>query len=308
MLNFLYHYVRSMRLYYCFITGCTTLAGILTAKAPGYDWHRRDAVILVIGFAAWGVNQIFSDWCDRREDAVNAPHRPMVTGALKPFPALVLSGMLMLSFAVISCLISPWTLAVLSLGGILNLLYSALKKVPVLNTVIYGSAISLCAAYGWIGSLGGLPTGRNLYGLPVLCLLVLPAHIIMCHNSYFKDVAGDTAAGIRTLAGLYPRFSLWLSASGAAFYALFITALRLRTACAAYCGLILLYLSALILWNTLNLAKKNYHRATCSNCQLCAAFLLVFAGRLPALPAVMLQVAVFLSIQLIFLWYPDEKE
>ena len=83
MKRFLYQYIRSMRLYYGFVTGTTVLFGIWMAHADGSAWGWREAMALIVGFLAWGVNQIFSDYCDRKEDAVNAPHRPMVSGELE---------------------------------------------------------------------------------------------------------------------------------------------------------------------------------------------------------------------------------
>jgi len=83
-----------------------------------------------MGFFAWGFNQIFSDWCDRKEDAINAPHRPMVTGALKPLPAFAVSVAGLAAIAVAGYLMSPWTFAFLALGGALNIAYSLLKRVP----------------------------------------------------------------------------------------------------------------------------------------------------------------------------------
>ena len=82
MLKFIYNYLRSMRLYYGFVTATTVLAGLYqwhrfgsgtdSALHPA-GWTRRDAALLAMGFFAWGFNQIFSDWCDRKEDAINAP-------------------------------------------------------------------------------------------------------------------------------------------------------------------------------------------------------------------------------------------
>ena len=73
-----------MRLYYGFVTATTVLVGLCLVRfgtGGAGAWTVRDAALLAMGFLSWGFNQIFSDWCDRKEDAINAPHRPMVTGA-----------------------------------------------------------------------------------------------------------------------------------------------------------------------------------------------------------------------------------
>lgn len=308
-MNFLYYYLRSMRVYYCFITGTTTLLGLLAAhKTQGIPWGWRDAVILIIGFLAWGVNQIFSDWCDRKEDAVNAPHRAMVTGKLPAKPALLLSASLMAMFAIASGWISVWTLLPLAAGGIMNLCYSALKKIPVLNCLVYGSAISMCAAYGWIGAVGKLSQEHFIYEIPLLCLVVLPAHALMCHNSYFKDVTGDRSAGIRTMQTFMPeKITVTISGVLSVLYnvMIFMVVLQCGRSWASYLlfGWLLLLTGRLLL----DLQKKCYHRATRSNCQLCAAEILGFTVCFSS-TWLIAEGLVFLLIQLLFRWYPDEKE
>ena len=71
--EFIYYYLRSMRLYYSFVTGVSTLAGVVAAIGSGAEWNGRVVFVLATGFLAWGVNQIFSDYCDREEDSLNAP-------------------------------------------------------------------------------------------------------------------------------------------------------------------------------------------------------------------------------------------
>ena len=203
MSSFLYYYIRSMRLYYCFVTGTTVLAGVLYGHAIiasdnggplRFGW--RDAVLLLVGYLAWGVNQIFSDYLDRKEDSINAPHRPMVAGTLPPRPALLLSAVIMLLFAVASASVSLWTLPILAVGAILNAAYSLLKKLPAINFLVYSCAITCCLLYGYTGVSNKCP---DINALAYAAAFFLPIHCLMCHNSYYKDVEGDRAAGVRTL-------------------------------------------------------------------------------------------------------------
>ena len=150
-----------MRLYYGFVTATTVLVGLCLVRfgtGGAGAWTLRDAALLAMGFLSWGFNQIFSDWCDRKEDAINAPHRPMVTGALKPLPAFAVSAAGLAAIAVAGYLMSPWTLAFLALGGALNIAYSLLKRVPVLNCLVYACAISCCALFAIAGMAKRCPT------------------------------------------------------------------------------------------------------------------------------------------------------
>ena len=143
--NFLLQYLRSARLYYCFVSGAATFAGVAVAHGLyGSFWSFRDAVIIFCGFAAWGINQIFNDYFDLEADKLNAPHRPMAAGKLSIPGALTLSTVLMVLLGACSLLISPVTLYAALAGGVLNLLYSKLKKIPLLNCLLYAFSLSCC--------------------------------------------------------------------------------------------------------------------------------------------------------------------
>ena len=158
-----------------------------------------------------------------------------------------------------------------------------------------------------------------------VAFLVLPVHILMCHNSYYKDVPGDRAAGVRTLQTLFPQqvsfLVTFLLACG-------IIILGLLPCCAAgmewlHTGLqqkelLLSCLSAevplmlavqfigeLFLLGLLfrALEGRRYHRATCLNCQLCVLML-----HMPFAEAWGNALVSLVAIQLLFLWYNDEKE
>ena len=307
--GFLYYYLRSMRLYYGFVTGTTTLAGVVLARAFSHraDWNWRDAVVLTVGFLAWGVNQIFSDWCDRKEDKINAPHRPMVSGELSPKPALALSAIFMLIFAAASYFVTPWCLLFLAAGGVLNLCYSLLKKVPFLNCLIYAVAITCCALYGFAGACGTMPQSAWKALLTPL-LLILPAHFLMCSQSYYKDKEGDRKSGIRTLQNLLSDdITLPLHWGLAMAYTLGI---GYYTRIAKMLPLALLFgAGAMVLLSRLMfyLSSKKYHSGTCWNCVLCVWWLCFLM--MPFFPSSgLLATAAVIIIFLLFRWYPDEKE
>ena len=316
MIRFLYFYLRSMRLYYGFVTGTAVLAGCMARHGSRLHipWGWRDVAVILIGYMAWGVNQIFSDWLDRKEDAVNAPHRPMVTGELAARPALILSGSLMALFAVTAYLISPVSLAVLLAGGLLNVLYSLLKKIPVINTLIYGLAMTCCTVFGVSRDLD---IQHFCLFSGVLMPFVLPSHVLMCHNSYFKDIEGDRAAGLRTLPVLFPRFSLWLGMILSGGWTLLLSGFCVWVfACSQptteagpwlmICGYVLL-----MLYLTFQLFrafwKKDHHAATRLNCQLCVTWL--WGIMISASPYWLIGMfASVLLIEILYRWYPDEKE
>ena len=310
MLKFLYYYLRSMRLYYGFVTATTVLVGLCLAHGTYNElklswtlndlpWTLRDAALLAMGFFAWGFNQIFSDWCDRKEDAINAPHRPMVTGALKPLPAFAVSAVGLAAIAVAGYLMSPWTLAFLALGGALNIAYSLLKRVPVLNCLVYACAISCCALFAIAGMAKRCPT-LDEFGF--VAAWIMPVHFLMCHNSYYKDVKGDRAAGVRTLQTSYHKYVAELVSI--AFVGLAIFAAGIMHGEGPLKKALVILILAIAVAFQCSVEKMKYHRATCFNCQLCVLLLHVrfFAMTWPY------AIASLIAIPLLFLWYNDEKE
>ena len=305
MLKFLYYYVRSMRLYYGFVTATTVLVGLchwhrfpaLSDNGP-FGWSLRDVVLLMMGFFAWGFNQIFSDWCDRKEDAVNAPHRPMVTGALAPRPAFALSAVGLAAIAMAGCLMSPWTLAFLVIGGALNIAYSLFKHVPVLNCLVYACAISCCALFAIAGIAGRCP---NMREVEFVAAWIVPVHFLMCHNSYYKDVIGDRAAGVRTLQTLCPEIAKAVTSfvpAVAVVLMFFISIFNL------YFIVYPILIAVIAVALQYAVSRGRFHRATCLNCQLCVLLLLMQFIAVTWIYAIVSLAA----IQLLFLWYNDEKE
>ena len=322
MESFLYHYIRSMRLYYGFVTMTTALVGMMLAygdrNPPSHGIH--DAIVLVIAFLAWGVNQIFSDYFDRKEDAINAPHRPMVTGALKPKPALTLSACLMLLIGVVSFALSPYALIYLVIGGLLNIAYSWLKSVPVLNCIVYACAISYCSLFAYAGVADRAP---DVFTFIVILIFVFPAHFLMCHNSYYKDVKGDRAAGVRTLQTLFSpviaRCFSWIVGGLFILYR-FLAFFAIGVGCyddswyASRTLFFVLLFSQLVLELALqgffmrNIKLKLFHRATCLNCQCCVSMLYMVVLFHYFKYFFVFEILSLLAIQLLFRWYRDEKE
>ncbi|MFH1143403.1 MAG: UbiA family prenyltransferase [Candidatus Eisenbacteria bacterium] len=193
---FLRAYVRSMRLYYAFVTGIAGWIGVAYARFLHPDTASLPMAALTLGilFLSWGINQIVNDYLGLAEDRVNAPHRPMVTGELNPRAALTLSFSLLALAVLVTWRVSPWALIPLLAGIGLNVIYEYAKGVPVLGNVVFGLMISMCTTYGFLATNNGYPIVFTTGRLSVL-LLVAIMNGLMTYYTYFKDYAGDRAAG-----------------------------------------------------------------------------------------------------------------
>jgi len=213
-------YIKSMRLYYSFITGIAGLVGLsyyqFVAQSPDAialssirrtveleTSPARSLVILCILFLAWGINQIVNDFLGLKEDRINAPDRPMVTGELHPVAALTVSAVLM---AV--ALLTTWFLlersavAPLVIGVLLNFVYEYAKGYGIWANIVFGIMISNCAAYGFMAA-GPSETSIWTSARASMILYIALVNGLMTFYTYFKDYEGDKASGKKTIIVRY---------------------------------------------------------------------------------------------------------
>ncbi|MBU0754895.1 MAG: UbiA family prenyltransferase [Planctomycetes bacterium] len=201
---FLKSYIRSMRLYYAFITGIAGWIGVSFYRfcMPEQTDYARSGLILTLLFLSWGINQIINDFLGLREDRINAPHRPMVTGELDPKAAMITSTVLLAAVTFISCLLNPWAVVPVVAGVLLNVLYEYAKAWSLMGNVVFGFSIAMCTVFGFLAS-GPLPD--PVFTSNRICVFMLVAILngLMTYYTYFKDYKGDRVAGKRTFIVRY---------------------------------------------------------------------------------------------------------
>ncbi|MGE4283698.1 MAG: UbiA family prenyltransferase, partial [Clostridia bacterium] len=203
---------KSMRLYYAFITGIAGWIGVAFYEYIAKSSFRtielipsteKKFVILLMLFLSWGMNQIVNDYLGMKEDKINAPHRPMVTGALNPFKALLLTALLLLiTFIITYFYLEPIALIPAVLGILLNILYEHAKGYGIAGNIVFGLMISMCTAFGF---LAAGPTQAPYFTPSRMSILVLVAVMngLMTFYTYFKDYEGDKAADKKTIIVQY---------------------------------------------------------------------------------------------------------
>ena len=192
-------YVKSMRLYYAFVTGIAGWVGVAFYEfaAPEEASTPRNVVILCMLFLAWGVNQIVNDYLGLAEDRINAPNRPMVTGELTPGFALPVTGVLLSIMLAVTWALNPWALIPAVAGIVLNVFYEYAKALSLMGNVIFGLSIATCTVYGFFAAgpfVSPVITTNRLVGLALIAIL----NGLMTYYTYFKDYKGDKAARRKT--------------------------------------------------------------------------------------------------------------
>lgn len=204
-----------MRLYYSFVTGIAGWVGVafyqFVATTEGTlgtsDISRtievatpvgKQLLIIVILFLAWGINQIINDFLGYKEDRINAPDRPMVTGQLPRYKALALSVFLMLVVFIITIIyLEPVAIIPLVAGAILNVIYEYAKGHGLWGNISFGIMISLCGLFAFYasGPMDIYITKSRLSALVFIAVI----NGLMTYYTYFKDYWGDKLAGKETI-------------------------------------------------------------------------------------------------------------
>lgn len=194
-----FNYLRSMRLYYAFITGISGWIGVAFYQFlfPDRVSPARAALILVLLFLSWGANQIVNDFLGLKEDRLNAPHRPMVTGELPVRPALFITALCLTFTLAVAWLLNPFAVIPALLGILLNVLYEYAKRFSLLGNLTFGLMIAMCPVFGFLAS-GPVPIPLITPNRIAVLLLVALNNAVMTYYTYFKDYEGDKQAGVRT--------------------------------------------------------------------------------------------------------------
>jgi len=152
--NVAVNYVKSMRLYYAFITGISGWVGVAFYQFlfPGSVSPLRSGLILGLLFLSWGVNQIVNDVLGLKEDRLNAPNRPLVTGALPLKPALGISAAAIALTLGLAWVLNPLSVAPALAGILLNVVYEYAKRHSLWGNAVFGVMIAMCPLFGFLAS------------------------------------------------------------------------------------------------------------------------------------------------------------
>ena len=196
-----------MRLYYSFVTGVAGWLGLDFYQFIAKNYSRgetvtpdeKKAVILILLFMSWGINQIINDYLGLKEDKINAPNRPMAAGELNPYAALTVSGLLLTGASFLTYFyLEPIALIPFFTGILLNIVYEYSKNYGILANIVFGVMITMCCLFGF---LAAGPTAAPYFTQSRVCVLILVATLnaLMTYYTYFKDYIGDKIAGKKTL-------------------------------------------------------------------------------------------------------------
>ena len=190
-----------MRLYYAFVTLTAGYVGVTMYQVENEVVFLNKIIVLTIMFIGWGVNQIINDYMGLKEDKINAPKRPMVSGKLLKAPSLILSASVILTAIIWSLIQNPLSVIALIFGVVMNIIYSYLKGFGILGNLSFGLSISSCIIYSYIVLGGSFHDFFTKY--LNIWIIVIILNMIMTYFTYFKDYIGDKETHKNTLVVLW---------------------------------------------------------------------------------------------------------
>ena len=201
VVKFIKAYIKSMRPYLFLVTGIAGWLGIAFSNLQA--GILRQIIVLVILFTSWGINQIINDFLGLKEDRINAPHRPMVTGELNIKYALITTFLFFLLGGIITYLLNPYALILYFIGYVFNIIYEYFKGIPLLGNIWFGVLMGICPLYGALAisqeNFMIIFSNKDLLFVSLFVVLICST---MCFFTYFKDYRGDKLTGKKTLVVL----------------------------------------------------------------------------------------------------------
>jgi len=204
-------FIRLMRPPNCLMMGFAVIVGASVAIGgfPSESLWLKLLFGFFTGFSLLAASNALNDYWDREIDAINEPGRPIPSGLIKPWEALVFSALLTILGLSLAFLTSPkcFLMAVLAVS-IADTYVTVGKKTGLLGNAMVSSCVAIPFLYGSL-----IAAGRITGLVALFASIAFSANLGREVNKGIVDVAGDASRGIRTVAVRWgPRAAAILSA------------------------------------------------------------------------------------------------
>lgn len=196
-LEFLRHYVVTMRPYLLFVSGATGLAGL--ALTP-IKLSPIFFAIFAIFFFSYGFGQALTDCFQTDTDSISSPYRPLTRGKIKKSQVLMVSltGLLIGGLVLVAANKTNILLVSLSILGLSTYIFFKRRwwGGPFYNAWIVAALCLMAYLSG-----NGIAHHEPKLDIPLISTLAATfwgyANFVLA--GYFKDISADRATGYNTL-------------------------------------------------------------------------------------------------------------
>ncbi|MFH1862356.1 MAG: geranylgeranylglycerol-phosphate geranylgeranyltransferase [bacterium] len=178
----------------------TALSVFIAGLISNHEWRQHGGVLLLAAVSAGCIaagGNIYNDFCDRKLDQAQKPHRPLPAGTITPKSAL---GWGIANFAVgnLFAIMLGWKMVFIAIAAtVLLILYSRYwKGMPLIGNVAVASTAALAFIYGGIAVEG---YAAALWAAELAFLYHLSREII----KDMEDFPGDALHHANTLIVKY---------------------------------------------------------------------------------------------------------
>ncbi len=178
--------------------------GVISAGQPlAGHWVTILMGLILAGPMVCGTSQAVNDWFDREVDAINEPARPIPSGRMPGFWGLYIGIIWTALSLLVATSLGRWGFGAAVVALALAWAYSAPPLRLKRNGWWGNSAVAICyEGVPWFTGAAIMTDRLPSGGILILALLYsFGAHGIMTLND-FKSIAGDRAAGIRSLPAM----------------------------------------------------------------------------------------------------------
>lgn len=197
----LFAHLETWRIYTVIWSGLVSLTGACLAY-HGLPSTKIALLALFIPMMGWIAALYLSDFLDRKLDAIEKPHRPIPSGRIKPYEALVVGGIFAVAGLMLSFFLTIYNILLVFIVALLVYSYAKLSK-----------------SHGILGNINrGLPTvGAYFFGVfsvnipleNIPFYIWFLSFIFLFHDTNsnlvgaIRDMEGDKKGGYQTIPVKY---------------------------------------------------------------------------------------------------------
>ena len=197
----LFAHLETWRLYTVIWCGLVSLAGSCVAYG-GFPPLKTSVLALFIPMMGWTAALYLSDFLDRKLDAIQKPHRPIPSGRIKPYEALVIGAIFAITGFFLSFLLTFNNVILVFVVAGLVFSYTKISKSRGLMGNINRGIVTVTAYLFGVFSIG-----QSIQSIPVYIWILALVFLFHDTNSNLvgaiRDMEGDKKGGYITIPVKY---------------------------------------------------------------------------------------------------------